>query len=727
MKKTNKIIAVILAVILSFSSVPLIASASAVDDKVQTVEDLIQPSNLGSLVSWLLKSINTRKGIITGTVLRLAFMLIEDEGLKTAIGNTNVVEATDSALADILVKYLDTNLPTWTKSITEQSWWSTVTSVAGLIGINVDISNTRSAVITISKACAILHNSFLFNFGDLENLSDTAIKNINSSSSSIDIIKAVLTWLADNGTIHVIKQALKGELNLGTTIEGFSKGASKEVNKMVTEAVGPDAIRGMLRDAIGLTPLYQIGHINDDGKITAADARLVLRYSVELEQFTDLQMLAAQTNDDGKINAADARNILRHSVELENLPQVEDYKSFTADELLAAAFLKLLTGNKPATKEEAGQVMSLSIYDFLETYAGDVYSKLLLGFINNDAREVLKDIASKDTTGTFAKVINLNYEFKADTFNAYLGAGKGNMVSQLNNAVITLLEVILTPDAFNGLGLEKGGNDKLNLNLTKTFRFILPLIKDVQGLGADLSSFTPEKVAAMSAEDMAVAVLQLFFKGWFRNSDAAEMSKVTNLEQLAVLAAKYTATNTDWISSDISVAAVNKAVNVETLNDEECISLIFDILTELGAKYLQSIKATTYFVLPDDTSAWTGEDYLDEIVDWALNFVKGIPAVADGISMQRGVLDGNGGFWKLNKILNSLVDLSFISGCGNGEFKVDIETMLMDKFLGGLLDFDIESAVSILAENENSTIFNKKINVAVIDFLDDLLTGFFTA
>ena len=49
----------------------------------------------------------------------------------------------------------------------------------------------------------------------------------------------------------------------------------------------------------------------------------------------------------------------------------------------------------------------------------------------------------------------------------------------------------------------------------------------------------------------------------------------------------------------------------------------------------------------------------------------------------------------------------------------------MDKFLGNLLNFDIEAAVAILAENEEASLFNKKINEAVIDLVDDLLTGLF--
>lgn len=656
MKKTNKIIALVLAMILAFSSVPLMASAAAIKDEVKTVEDLIKGDNLGSVVEWLLKNLNNRKEEVVGSVLRLVFMFVEDESLKTAIGKTDLMKATDEQLADILVAWLDANLPIWTSELTSQDWWGIVTTLTPILGINLNLKTARGIVASLSDICGVANNNLLLNLGDLEKLSNKTIKHINNKSKSIDVVYALFSWLADDGTIHVLKQALKGELSLGRTVENVAKGTSDDINEMITDVISPDAIKEMLCDAIEL--------------------------------------------------------------------DYETYKNYTADEIIAVAFLKLLTGTEETVaQKDAAAVMNLSIYEFLETYAGDIYANLLLDLLNNDAKDALKDLAAKDTTGKLNQVLNLDYEFKADTFDAYLGAGKGNMVDQLNNAVITLLEVIIKPAELKKIGLEKGGNDKLNENLTKTFRYILPLIKDVPGLGVDLSGFTAATVKNMSAEEMAVAVLKLFFKGWFKNADMKEVNKATTLEQLAVLAAKYAVTNKEWVPMDI--AAVKAAKNVEKMDDAACLDLVFEIGMETAAKALEYNKGTTYYELPKDTSKWTGEDYLDDIVDWALNFVDGLPASADGLSTERGKLDGEGGFFKINVVLDSLFDLSFISGCGNDLFKFDVETMLMDKFLGNLLNFDIEASVAILAANEESSLFGKKINVAVIDLVDDLLTGLF--
>lgn len=62
------------------------------------------------------------------------------------------------------------------------------------------------------------------------------------------------------------------------------------------------------------------GDIDSDGKISAGDARLVLRASVGLE---DIAIELGDIDNDGKISAGDARLVLRASVGLEDLNQYD--------------------------------------------------------------------------------------------------------------------------------------------------------------------------------------------------------------------------------------------------------------------------------------------------------------------------------------------------------------------------------------------------------------------
>lgn len=61
------------------------------------------------------------------------------------------------------------------------------------------------------------------------------------------------------------------------------------------------------------------GDVDGDGKITAADARLILRRAAKLVKFTVEQDALADVDKDGKITAVDARIVLRVSAGLETL------------------------------------------------------------------------------------------------------------------------------------------------------------------------------------------------------------------------------------------------------------------------------------------------------------------------------------------------------------------------------------------------------------------------
>ena len=69
------------------------------------------------------------------------------------------------------------------------------------------------------------------------------------------------------------------------------------------------------------TPIRYHGDVDDDGEVTAADARLSLRASVGLEEYAprSLQYVHADYDRNGVITASDARMILRTAIALEPL------------------------------------------------------------------------------------------------------------------------------------------------------------------------------------------------------------------------------------------------------------------------------------------------------------------------------------------------------------------------------------------------------------------------
>lgn len=100
-----------------------------------------------------------------------------------------------------------------------------------------------------------------------------------------------------------------------------------------TEVRGSDTENGLEKNAcidcdyaehrVIMTRKYAFGDVNLDGAVTAADARLALRISVNLEHPESKKIKQADYNEDDTVTAADARLILRLSVKLEKEKTIE--------------------------------------------------------------------------------------------------------------------------------------------------------------------------------------------------------------------------------------------------------------------------------------------------------------------------------------------------------------------------------------------------------------------
>ncbi len=64
-----------------------------------------------------------------------------------------------------------------------------------------------------------------------------------------------------------------------------------------------------------------VGDVNNDDKITASDARAILRHSAKLDKIADDFVTRADIDGNSKITAADARIALRMSAKLEDLKE----------------------------------------------------------------------------------------------------------------------------------------------------------------------------------------------------------------------------------------------------------------------------------------------------------------------------------------------------------------------------------------------------------------------
>lgn len=95
----------------------------------------------------------------------------------------------------------------------------------------------------------------------------------------------------------------------GTVIAVFA-----DSNSAIKDAEAVSVTEEVSSDDVDVS--YRLGDVNFDGRITAADARLALRYSAKLETPTAEQFIVANVILGEMIEANDARLILRVAAKL---------------------------------------------------------------------------------------------------------------------------------------------------------------------------------------------------------------------------------------------------------------------------------------------------------------------------------------------------------------------------------------------------------------------------
>lgn len=679
MKTTKKILSIFVAAVMVFTMIPLTAFA---EDR--TAEQFISNDNLVVLADRLIKDIDSRKDQDIGTILRLVFMFVDDASLKDAVGETNLYSASDEQLADILVNWLNANLPEWTKDIPDIA----NTLIKTVAGKDANLKTVDGVMETLVGVC---DSGLIKKAGDLKNLDGSALKKgknaitVKNGAKNIDIVKALISWLASDGQIKIINKLLMGKLTLGKilTFDLDKEVGIDKINNTMKNL--PSTIKGIIYDK--LAPLKDA----EGNKIAYADS---------------------------------------------------DYykEGYTADELLACALINLLKDGK-VDKAEANAAAGMTFYELLDKYAGDAITKYALDPINGQFKNWLKNDVVTDPNFAFLKdMINWDFEVKVDTFNLD-GIAKDGIFSKVNTILVGFCQEVFTKEAVAEMKLVDGGNDKLQANLENAIRCILSKVPD-NFQGYDFASIKAN-LDKYSLNELVVRILDLFFPQWFGTNAPAE---VTTLGQTAGWAAytainKFVMNNKDNKYADFkanfdtykSLVFDNNGKVYTNLSDDEWIDRVLTMGVDVGVYALNKNSASTYFVLTPEQvteykkAGWTWRDFLDEVADWGINFIKGLPAIADELSANRGKTDTFGAFYKVNVVLNDLLPLSFLNGCAGGTiFDADTETLVIEKLLKSILKFDISGVVDVLNVNNNEgNPFNKPLISSVLDMVENLVFSLF--
>ncbi len=137
---------------------------------------------------------------------------------------------------------------------------------------------------------------------------------------------------AETAGVHVINDLkfISGYIyeDYGTTVQDFHNKIKSDSfiikNKYGTQLNADDIIPNgsvleiMYNGYVAYTTKICVAYdVDCDGKVTAADARLALRYSAKLESYSGLIDYAADVNGKSDVTAADARLILRKAAHLD--------------------------------------------------------------------------------------------------------------------------------------------------------------------------------------------------------------------------------------------------------------------------------------------------------------------------------------------------------------------------------------------------------------------------
>lgn len=689
MKKTTKILSIFMALLMVVSCIPMTAFAQGRD--TSSLDAYIDKDNLAVVVEDLLTALGDRKEEIVPSVLNICFQVIDALKKQAEADGVDVMDAETAELADSLINYLNIVLKDADLNNEIKDFSGLIGMVLG--GVKIDLNSVDGVLETLAAALDYLKGKGKNFCGDAANFSTDALKKgtgrnkvviTTKNSDGLEIVNALFGFISDEHTIDILKKVVKGNLELGQVNDLANSFADLDLEATVNGLLGDNLV-------IMINELLYDNLIKGDSEVALADSA---------------------------------------------------YAKFTSDELLAAALLKLISGKEP-TQAEAAEVAAMSFSEIIGKYGDFAIAKFAIEPLNNDLKNALNDLIAMDPQLDVLKsIINMNYEFKADTFN-FASWSQSGLFSNLNNIVCTIAEVILQPSVVAELGLKKGGNEDVNDNLTSVFGYILKTLAannggklefsiDGTAYSFDFSGFTADKIAGKSLEDMLVAVVGLFYPTLL---DIALPAEVASLEQLAGYTA-YVCID-KFMVKDANIAfdkdysdLVLANGKVRDISVEQWNNVLGNMGMDVAVYWLND--ATNFGMTVADVDAlkakgWTWEDVFEEIVDWALNYIDGIPAVADHLTTERGVKDGTA-WYKLNVIFNELFPMGFINGCGDETFAFDLYNAVMGTIVPALYDCDFAAFANIIdekTESDNNPL-TKGLIKAVIELVDNLLFSIFS-
>lgn len=677
MKKTKKCVSVLLAILLAFSTFSAAIYAGAVD--YAKVKDF---------------KLNAEE---SATML-LDFADEKLAELAASSKNGGKLEVSVPVIGDILIDYssIDNALATA---------YSTLNTYKGALGL----------------------------LGDAKNLKFTMLKDVQRSGGDLNVVYALLDFL--NANSGLIAKAISGSFSLGAANTFFN--VNDEITKLVKKASKDEAsdipglIRYFLYDAMLGGKLGYPEKLSASG-LKTADSIIneFLNAYLTTNKTSDFNGKALLPSLNGKlaIDKGNVYDLIANALEaaykdLAITPFNNDLKAVIAEHVLGGkktditatitdAQKKKLESN-PATPATALSDSGLAIEGNTILFrSGQNYSKIDLSAAND-----------------LKKAIDLSYALPAEID---LKAEDGTITSNINHLIGVVVKTVLNDEYEKKADWKEGGNELLAENVANVAKLILPLCPDSFFKGIDAATIAKIKNPdnSMQPKELVNYFVNLLVRVLLPEIDAELADADTFIEVGAVIANYYGKRVSKTIDYSSQIYTNGK---IAAKTDEQWVSLLLDLGMEVAAYYLDlhtnfdvdKEKMASYKSLAAKSGTSLADFLIDDVVDWALIYVKGVFTSADSIVGERGVYDNNGGWSKFNTVINSALPLSFLNDAkGSSAFAMDAEYMLKQKVLKNLLNLDVADAINVFAKNNNEgNILNETPITAILKIAQRLINS----
>lgn len=675
MKRSTKLLSVVLAVMMVFSTMTAAITAAAVD--VSTVKNF----NLDAEQSATL--------VLDYVDDMLADMAAKSEDHGKFKQNVPIV-------GDILIDYTSVD-----KAL------STVYSTVNGIMNNTLVKLAKNAL------------------GDVKDLKYSMLKGVQRKNGDLNVIYALIDFL--NANSGLISKAITGNLTVGSigdslvkrfagsdlngfiskAFSGFSDGEASDITQLVKYFL----YKALLADKFGnasswaaagkptadsILNTFINAYVTSDKAGAFGGKVLLPSLSIDIAGGSVYDLIAKALNAAYKDLGQAAANANLKAIIAEYVVGGKKTENVSdAEKALVAS------GTATALTDSAFAKAADKVYIFR---SGDKYYK-----IDDTAANSLYDI------------FNFDYAFPADF--ALTGAD-GTLTANLNDLIGNIFNIVFADSFKSNYTWTTGGNENLVANVAGLAKAVLPLVPDEFFGNLDAETVAGIKNPAPDADPKTLVnyFTNLLVKALLGNQGIDYKDAETFLEYGVVIANHFA----KKVSSDIDYSA--KIFNGDKLadkTDDQWVDLLFDMGTEIGMYYLDlktdigvdRDKMAEYKTLAGSNDGDLANFLIDDMVDWALQYADGVVAGTDAITArERGKLDGNGGWYKLNVVINNVLPLQFLNDTGSGTFAVDLEVALKQKLIKNLLNLDFADGVGVIARN------NKADNVLNMSPVKAILT-----